>query len=84
MPDYLIYGANGYTGSLIAHTAVARGHRPILAGRNADAVAALGRGLSLEHRAFPLDNSPHGERFPQTIPITDDAVDLRCDQPATA
>ena len=40
MPDFLIYGANGYTGSLIARAAVARWHRPALAGRNAEAVAA--------------------------------------------
>src|SRR5262249_31494151 len=55
MPDYLIYGANGYTGSLIARAAVARGHRPVLAGRNAEALAALARELSLEYRTFPLD-----------------------------
>ena len=55
MTDFLIYGANGYTGSLIARAAVARGHRPILAGRNAEALAALARELSLEHRTFPLD-----------------------------
>jgi short subunit dehydrogenase-like uncharacterized protein len=52
---FLIYGANGYTGGLLARAAVARGHRPILAGRNAGAVAALGRELGLEHRAFALD-----------------------------
>ena len=40
MASYLIYGANGYTGSLIVQTALPRGHRPILAGRS-DAVAAL-------------------------------------------
>ena len=43
MAAFLIYGANGYTGSLIAHEAVARGQRPVLAGRNAAAVAALAR-----------------------------------------
>ena len=41
MADFLIYGATGYTGSLIAHEAVRRGDRPILAGRNAEALAAL-------------------------------------------
>ena len=30
----LIYGANGYTGTLIAEEAVRRGLRPVLAGRN--------------------------------------------------
>jgi short subunit dehydrogenase-like uncharacterized protein len=52
---YLIYGANGYTGELIAREAVRRGQRPVLAGRNAEAVRALGTELGLDHRAFSLD-----------------------------
>jgi short subunit dehydrogenase-like uncharacterized protein len=56
MADFLIYGATGYTGSLIAHEAVRRGYRPILAGRNAEALAALARKLGLEQRVFPLDD----------------------------
>ena len=56
MADFLIYGANGYTGSLIAHEAVRRGYRPILAGRNAVALAGLARKLELEQRVFALDN----------------------------
>jgi short subunit dehydrogenase-like uncharacterized protein len=31
---WMIYGANGYTGRLIAEEAVLQGLRPILAGRN--------------------------------------------------
>jgi short subunit dehydrogenase-like uncharacterized protein len=54
MPEFLIYGANGYTGALIAREAVARGHRPVLAGRNATALAALAGGLGLDSRAFAL------------------------------
>jgi short subunit dehydrogenase-like uncharacterized protein len=56
MADFLIYGATGYTGSLIAHEAVRRGYRPIVAGRNADALAPLARKLRLEQRVFPLDD----------------------------
>jgi short subunit dehydrogenase-like uncharacterized protein len=56
MAGFLVYGANGYTGSLITREAVARGHHPILAGRNAEALAAVGRELGLEHRVFSLDN----------------------------
>ncbi len=56
MPDYLIYGANGYTGALTARRAVERGHRPVLAGRNHAAVAALAGELGLEHRVFGLDD----------------------------
>jgi short subunit dehydrogenase-like uncharacterized protein len=57
VPDFLIYGATGYTGSLIASEAARRVLRPILAGRSADKVAALAGELGLEHRAFPLETS---------------------------
>ena len=56
MNDFLIYGANGYTGSLITRTAISQGLRPILAGRNAVAVEGLARELRLEHRVFGLDD----------------------------
>jgi short subunit dehydrogenase-like uncharacterized protein len=56
MGQFLIYGANGYTGALIAQEAAARGHQPVLAGRNAVALAALASTLGLEHRSFALDN----------------------------
>ena len=36
MATWMIYGANGYTGPLLAEEAVRRGHRPILAGRSAE------------------------------------------------
>jgi short subunit dehydrogenase-like uncharacterized protein len=55
MANYLIYGANGYTGKLIARLAVERGQRPLLAGRNAAAVSALAAELGVEHRVFGLD-----------------------------
>jgi short subunit dehydrogenase-like uncharacterized protein len=51
---WLLYGANGYTGTLIARLAVARGERPVLAGRSAQKVAALAGELGLEHRVFGL------------------------------
>jgi short subunit dehydrogenase-like uncharacterized protein len=57
-PRAMIYGANGYTGRLIARLAVERGMKPTLAGRNHEAVAALAAelgcpsvGFSLEHAA---------------------------------
>jgi len=52
---FLIYAANGYTGELIAREAVRRGHKPILAGRNAEKLTPLAKELGLESRAFPLD-----------------------------
>jgi short subunit dehydrogenase-like uncharacterized protein len=57
MRTYLIYGANGYTGELIARGAAGRAQHPILAGRSADAVTSLARRLGLESRVFPLDDA---------------------------
>ena len=53
-PVLLIYGANGYTGELIAREAVERGLEPILAGRSEEPVTALAGELGLEHRVFSL------------------------------
>jgi short subunit dehydrogenase-like uncharacterized protein len=55
MRDFMIYGANGYTGALIAREAARRGMRPILAGRHADQIAALAGELGLQQRVFSLD-----------------------------
>ncbi|WP_025129963.1 trans-acting enoyl reductase family protein [Pseudomonas sp. PH1b] len=52
---WMIYGANGYTGELIARAAAQRGLKPVLAGRNRDRVEALARELGLEARVFGLD-----------------------------
>lgn len=52
----VIYGANGYTGDLVAREARARGLEIVVAGRNEAAVAALGRELGAPHRAFSLDD----------------------------
>jgi short subunit dehydrogenase-like uncharacterized protein len=54
MPPWLIYGAYGYTGDLIAREAKRQGLTPILAGRDAARTAALAAELDLPHRAFPL------------------------------
>jgi short subunit dehydrogenase-like uncharacterized protein len=51
---WMIYGANGYTGELIAREAARRGERPVLAGRNGEKVEALARELGLEWRAFDV------------------------------
>ena len=44
---WLIYGANGYTGRLVAREAVRRGMRPRLAGRRLESIEAVGRELDL-------------------------------------
>jgi short subunit dehydrogenase-like uncharacterized protein len=51
----MIYGANGYTGELIAREAVRRGERPILAGRSGDKIVPLAKELGLDARIFDLD-----------------------------
>jgi short subunit dehydrogenase-like uncharacterized protein len=51
---WLIYGANGYTGSRIARAARDRGHAPVLAGRSASALGPLAGELGLTHRVFDL------------------------------
>jgi len=55
-PHWLLYGANGYTGELIAREAVQRGMRPILAGRSADRVAPLAKELGCDFRIFTIEN----------------------------
>ena len=55
MTSWLLYGANGYTGELIAREAVKRGLRPILAGRSAEKIERLARELGLQSRVFDLD-----------------------------
>ncbi len=54
--SWLIYGANGYTGELAARLAVARGERPVLAGRSAQRIGPLAAELGLEQRVFGLDD----------------------------
>jgi short subunit dehydrogenase-like uncharacterized protein len=57
MTRFLLYGANGYTGNLIAREAVRRGLRPLLAGRTAQAVRQLAEELGTDHRAFALEDA---------------------------
>ena len=53
-PRWMIYGANGYSGELIAREARRRGMKPVLAGRSMERIAPLARELDCEHRAFAL------------------------------
>ena len=50
----MIYGANGYSGELIARESKKRGFRPILAGRNAEQIKALAEQLKFKYRVFDL------------------------------
>ena len=75
-PAWLIYGANGYTGELIAREAAQRGLTPILAGRKRAVIEALAVELGLESRIFGLDD-------PKVIAasLNDCAVVLHCAGP---
>jgi short subunit dehydrogenase-like uncharacterized protein len=75
-PAWLIYGANGYTGELIAREAARRDRKPILAGRNRAAVEPLAAELGLDYRIFTLDD-------PKAIEagLSDCALVLHCAGP---
>lgn len=53
---WLLYGANGYTGELIAREAVKRGMRPILAGRTKEKIEKLAAELSCASAVFSLED----------------------------
>src|SRR5215216_5509630 len=54
--NFLIYGANGYTGELIAREAVKRGLSPILSGRSQNKIEPLAKELDLTFRTFSLED----------------------------
>lgn len=54
-PAWLLYGATGYTGRLIAAAAVKAGLQPILGGRNEATLRALAESLGLKHRVCDLE-----------------------------
>jgi len=51
---WMIYGANGFTGVLVAEEAKRRGHRPVLAGRNAEKLKPLAARLGLAWQVVDL------------------------------
>ncbi|WP_410210190.1 saccharopine dehydrogenase family protein [Aquirhabdus sp.] len=55
--NFMIYGANGYTGELIAREAARRGLTPVLAGRNREQIESLAKELNLESRIFGLNDA---------------------------
>ncbi|MFC7341978.1 saccharopine dehydrogenase family protein [Saccharopolyspora griseoalba] len=54
--NWMIYGASGYTGRLIADLAIERGERPVLAGRDPAKVAAIAAPRGLPYRIFDLSD----------------------------
>ena len=65
--NFLIYGANGYTGELITRYAVERGMKPVVAGRNAIAIEELAKKHHLEYRVFSLDETARLEAALQDV-----------------
>ncbi len=53
---FLIYGASGYTGELIAREAARRGLKPILSGRSQSKIEPLAKELNLTYRTFSLED----------------------------
>jgi short subunit dehydrogenase-like uncharacterized protein len=53
----VVYGSTGYTGRLVVAEALARGLRPTLAGRSADALRAQAEPLGVPWRAAALDDA---------------------------
>lgn len=64
MARWLLYGAYGFTGRLIVEEAVRRGHRPVLAGRDAARLAVLAQRFDLDWLALDLD---YAERLHKTV-----------------
>ncbi len=57
MDRLLVYGAYGYTGSLVSREAIARGGSPVLAGRDRDRLGELAADLGVEYRQFDLEGT---------------------------
>ncbi len=56
--SFLLYGANGYTGELIARFARQYNLRPILAGRREEALAPLAAKLGFPFKVIDLNDAP--------------------------
>lgn len=53
---WMIYGASGYSGRLIALEARKRGYKPLLAGRDSEKLRAISNKLNLPFRVFDLES----------------------------
>lgn len=51
---WMIYGAYGYTGKLVVEEALARGHRPLLAGRDPERLEAVAAAFGLPFHVLDL------------------------------
>jgi short subunit dehydrogenase-like uncharacterized protein len=56
--SWMIYGAYGYTGRLVAALAAERGELPVIAGRDERRLRTLSERFELEHRTVDLSDAP--------------------------
>lgn len=75
----LLYGANGYTGMLIAKLASAYGIRPLIAGRTLINLQPLADELDLPYRVIDLDDSNELKKVLAEVKVV-----LHCAGPFTA
>lgn len=76
---FLLYGATGYTGELIAREAVRRGMQPVLAGRSVEKIDRLAAELGCASAAFDLDDHTSLVRTLANVPAV-----LHCAGPFSA
>ena len=67
--SFLLYGATGYTGGLIARLAAERGVRPVLAGRNPHTLAEIAGETGLESVAVGLDHPASLDHALHDVPL---------------
>jgi short subunit dehydrogenase-like uncharacterized protein len=77
--EWMIYGANGYTGHLVAVEARRRDLMPVLAGRYAGPIEKLAAELGLPMRVFGIEDAPAA-----AAAIADMAVVANCAGPFAA
>jgi short subunit dehydrogenase-like uncharacterized protein len=68
-PRLLIYGATGYSGGLIVEQALARGLRPVIAGRDRQAVASMAEAYGLEWRVARVDEPSNLRSMMATVTV---------------
>lgn len=67
--SFLLYGANGYTGKLIAQLAKEYGLKPILAGRRAEVLEPLAKELNTTYHVVDLADTAKLESVLKEVPL---------------
>ncbi len=67
--SFLLYGASGYTGQLIAEQAIAQGLKPTLAGRSQAKIQPIAEALQLPYKVFDLQHTAALEAALREVPV---------------